>query len=154
MDTALACRPPDACSQGGNLGVWARFCSRAKPSRRHGNPIMQKGRTSPQGLRRKKEARHALTTIKGIVIPVEWDEDGNALSIIISSPGEQDYFVERDAKGKELLRHLRQEIEVSGIVRMGIKGRNTIRVRSYRLKRAGNWQGGGGLQEAADVPSP
>jgi hypothetical protein len=35
--------------------------------------------------------------------------------------------------GKELLRLIRQEIEVTGIVQQRKRGRNTIAVRTYRL---------------------
>jgi len=42
-----------------------------------------------------------LTTIRGIVIPVDWDENGNVLAAAISSPDEQVYFIELDKKGKK-----------------------------------------------------
>lgn len=80
-----------------------------------------------------------LTTVRGIVIPVDWDEDGNVLAAAISSPDEQVYFIELDKKGKKMLELIRWEIEVSGVVRKIVKGRNTITVRSYRLKTGGDW---------------
>jgi hypothetical protein len=79
-----------------------------------------------------------LITITGIVIPVDWDEEGNALAAAISSPDEQEYFIKQDAKGKELVGLMRQEIEVSGVVRKGIKGRKTVTVKNYRLKTGGD----------------
>ena len=80
-----------------------------------------------------------LTTIRGIVIPVDWDEDGNVLATAISSQDEHQYFVELDKKGKKMLGLIRRGIEVSGVVRKIIKGRKTITVKSYRLKTGDDW---------------
>lgn len=87
---------------------------------------------------KKKEVGDELTTIRGIVIPVEWDGQGNALATTISSSGEQEYLVEQDRKGKELLRVIRKEVEVSGILGKTVKGRTTITVSSYELIRSGD----------------
>jgi hypothetical protein len=77
------------------------------------------------------------TTIRGIVIPVDWDKEGNALAVAISGSDDEEYVIERNEQGKELLGLIRQEIEVSGVVRKAIKGRKTIVVKSYRLKTGG-----------------
>lgn len=83
---------------------------------------------------RKRAIRHVSTTVRGIVIPVEWDEDGNVLGIVVSTPGENDYLIEQDSKGRELLSHMRQEVEIIGVVK-GTKGDQTITVITYELKR-------------------
>jgi hypothetical protein len=80
-----------------------------------------------------------LTTIRGIVIPVDWDEDGNVLATAISSQDEHEYFVELDKKGEKMLGLIRRGIEVRGVVRKIIKGRKTITVKSYRLKTRDDW---------------
>lgn len=79
-----------------------------------------------------------LTTVRGIVIPVEWDEEGNALAAAISGSDEQEYVIEQDEKGKELLKFIRHEIEVDGVFRKAIKGRKTVTVKSYKLKIDGD----------------
>jgi hypothetical protein len=89
-------------------------------------------------VRKKREGGDNLTAIRGIVIPAEWDDEGNTLATCIASPGEQEYLVEQDAMGKELLRLIRQEIEVTGIVQQRKRGRNTIAVRTYRLTGLGD----------------
>ena len=86
-----------------------------------------------------KEIVDKLTTVRGIVIPVEWDGEGNALAVAILSPDEQEYVIEQDKKGKKLIGLIRQEVEVSGVVIKVIKGSKTITVKSYRLKTDGNW---------------
>jgi len=88
---------------------------------------------------KKGRAVDKLTTVRGIVIPVEWDEEGIALAAVISGLDEQEYVIEQDEKGKELLEFIRHEIEVDGVVRKAIKGRKTITVKSYRLKTDDNW---------------
>ena len=92
-----------------------------------------------KGVKRKRGTVDKLTTVRGIVIPVEWDGEGNALAVAILSPDEQEYVIEQDKKGKELIGLIRQEVEVSGVVRKVIKGSKTITVKSYRLKTDGNW---------------
>ena len=90
--------------------------------------------------KKKKGTGDELTTVRGIVIPVDWDENGNALAVAISSPDEQVYFIELDKKGEKILELIRREIEVSGVVRKIVKDRNTITVRNCRLKTRGDWQ--------------
>jgi len=90
-----------------------------------------------KGVKEDNGIDNELITITGIVIPVDWDEEGNALAAAISSPDEQEYFIKQDAKGKELVGLMRQEIEASGVVRKGIKGRKTVTVKNYRLKTGG-----------------
>lgn len=99
---------------------------------------MMKTRTFKKEVSKKRVEGDDLTAIRGIVIPAEWDDEGNALATCIASPGEQEYLVEQDAMGKELLALIRQEIEVTGIVQQRKRGRNTIAVRTYRLTGLGN----------------
>ena len=75
-----------------------------------------------------------LITIRGIVIPVEWGEEGNALAVSISGAGEEEHFVEQDDEGKKLLELMQQEVEVSGTVREATQGHRVITVRSHGLK--------------------
>jgi hypothetical protein len=74
-------------------------------------------------------------TVRGIVIPADWDDAGNILSIAISGRGEKQYVVELDSVGKELKRFLRQEVEVVGVVGKGTKGWGRITIKAYELVR-------------------
>lgn len=93
-------------------------------------------------MKNKNGTDDELTTVRGIVIPVDWDDDGNALAVAILGPGEEEHFVEQDEKGKELLELIRQEIEVSGVVRETIQDHKIehkiIAVKSYWLKTGGD----------------
>jgi hypothetical protein len=75
-------------------------------------------------------------TVRGILIPADWDEAGNVLAVAVSAPGEKQYIVEQDSLGKELKRFMRQEIQVIGVVRKGRKGWNRIAVKAYELVKA------------------
>ncbi len=99
--------------------------------------------SSRKEVKKKERTGYELTTVRGIVIPVDWDDEGNALAAAISSPDEQEYLIKQDAKGKELVGLMRQEIEVRGVVKKGIKGRKTVTVRNYRLKTGGDPKGMG-----------
>ena len=68
---------------------------------------------------KKGKADVNLITIRGIVIPVDWDEKGKVVGVAISTFDEDEYVVERGEKGAELKRFIRQEVEISGILKRG-----------------------------------
>ena len=76
-----------------------------------------------------------LITIRGIVIPVDWDEKGSVVAIAISTPNEDEYLVDKDHKGKELLHLIQEEVEVSGVTRKD-KDKKILTVQKYILKKA------------------
>ncbi len=72
--------------------------------------------------------------IRGLIIPVAWDEKGNVLTVAVSTFDEDEYIVDRDKKGNQLIGLLREEVKVSGEI--GIKdGVKTIKVRSCVLNK-------------------
>jgi len=73
--------------------------------------------------------------IKGIVIPVEWDAEGNAIKTAISAVNEEEYLIEDDKNSGQFLGLIRQEVDVRGMVREEA-GRRIITVeRCQRLKQ-------------------
>jgi hypothetical protein len=108
-----------------------------QPNPRHSELGMK--RRAPEGeVEKKRVMGGRLTTVGGIVIPIAWDDEGNPLSVAISSPDEKEYLVEQDAKGEELLLLIRQEIVASGVVGKVVRGRKTLAVRSFGLKSGGD----------------
>ena len=73
------------------------------------------------------------TIIQGLIIPVDWDERGNVIAIAISTFDEDEYLIDMDEMGKELMGHLREEIEIGGqyLVKSGKK---MIRVEGYEVR--------------------
>jgi hypothetical protein len=64
----------------------------------------------------KKKAYTRLTKVKGIVVPVAWDEDGKEVAFAISTYEEEHYRITKDDKGKKLEALIREEVEVIGEV--------------------------------------
>ena len=83
-----------------------------------------------EGMRQKRH--NNPVTIKGIVIPFDWDEKGNVVAIALSTKDEEEYLIEDKEKGEELERYLREEVEVTGVVSCE-KDTKMIRVTNYRM---------------------
>ena len=86
-----------------------------------------------EGGDEKRKAGNNLVTIRGIVIPADWDEKGNVVAVAISTYDEVEYLIENHEKEKELKAVIQEEVEVSGILKEG-KNRLIITVKKYRLK--------------------
>ncbi len=55
--------------------------------------------------------------IRGILIPVAWDEEGNVRKVAVFAPHEEEYSVEENREVDGIRSLLHQEIEVTGRVR-------------------------------------
>jgi hypothetical protein len=75
------------------------------------NMVQKKRLVDVQG-----EMNNHLTTIRGLVIPVEWDEDGNIRNLAISTYDEDEYWIEMDQRIKQLMSIVRKKVEVTGLV--------------------------------------
>jgi len=69
-------------------------------------------------------------TIFGIIEEIENDDD--SIGLIIETD-EEDYIVEMDKKGKELLDEIDINIEATGVVTKGEDGVNHITISSFEL---------------------
>jgi hypothetical protein len=74
-----------------------------------------------------------LTTIRGLVIPVDWDAKGNITAAAISTPFEEEYLLEHNARGEELLAFVRERVKVSGLIRKDELGNKVISVTKYEI---------------------
>jgi hypothetical protein len=73
-------------------------------------------------------------TIKGLVIPVDWDEKGRVIAAAISTCDEDEYLIEKIYKGEELLGLLRREVEVRCVVRER-ENKKKVRVQEYSISK-------------------
>jgi hypothetical protein len=80
-----------------------------------------------------KTRKTAERKIRGIIIPVEWDDDGNVISTTIHTDNEEEYLIDQNKKGEELLAFIHHKVEVTGKLREGAYGNAIINVRRYRL---------------------
>ena len=53
-------------------------------------------------------------TLKGIIIPVDWDNQGNVVALAISTNKEEEYLICNDNKGKRLFNFIQDLVEVRG----------------------------------------
>ncbi len=75
----------------------------------------------------------SLTTVRGLVIPVDWDDKGNVTATAISTHLEEEFLVDQDAWGEALLAFLRQRVKVSGSVALKKDGKKVITVKKYEV---------------------
>jgi hypothetical protein len=95
--------------------------------------------TLPKDMKSDSETADELISIRGILIAVDWDENGNTLAAAVFDRDEEEYLVHLDAKGKELLGFIRREVGIIGVVRKTTKGRKTITVKSYVVTMNSDW---------------
>jgi hypothetical protein len=74
-----------------------------------------------------------LVTVRGLVIPVSWDGEGNPCSTSIQSPGEIEYIVQQDQEGNKLLQLAGQEVEITGFLTKSMKDKKQISVTRCKL---------------------
>jgi hypothetical protein len=79
-----------------------------------------------------KKARN--TTLTGIVIPVDWNDDREVIAVALATADEREYQIGGNRKGKELLAYLQRQLEVTGLLSKDDKGRPVISVRRYIVK--------------------
>lgn len=79
-------------------------------------------------MKRKKGRKRTIT---GIVVPEDWDEKGNVMRVAIKTLDSQEYVVEYNKKGKELLAFVDNKVRVGGTVRERLDGDIIISVNSY-----------------------
>jgi hypothetical protein len=87
--------------------------------------------TNDKEVRRPRKAYTKLTTLRGLVIPVAWDEKGNVTDLAVSTDNEEEYLIERSGKGEDLFHFVREEVEVKGILKTD-DNRKVINVRTYK----------------------
>lgn len=76
---------------------------------------------------------NGLTTIRGLIIPVDWDDRGNIVAAAVSTYFEEEYFIDQNPWGEELLAFVRQRVKASGIVKMDKNGKRIITVKKYEI---------------------
>ena len=82
----------------------------------------------------KRRAGMNSVFLEGIVIPTNWDEKGNIKDAALFTFHEDEYLIDQDEKGGELLAFIRQQVKVSGEVsKQG--GKRIIKVKEYELEK-------------------
>lgn len=74
-------------------------------------------------------AKPKVQNITGLVVPSEWNDSGEPTEIKICTPGEVDYVIIEDKKGKRLYKFLHQFVKVSGVIKLK-QPKNEIEIKS------------------------
>ena len=74
-----------------------------------------------------------VTTLRGLVLPVDWDEKGNIRSLAVSTNSEEEYLVDENPLADELLAFTRLRVKVRGSVREDENGKKIITVEKYEV---------------------
>ncbi|MEW6666204.1 MAG: hypothetical protein AB1512_13425 [Thermodesulfobacteriota bacterium] len=72
-----------------------------------------------------------VVTVRGLILPVEWDEHDNVVAVVIETADEESFIVETDKKGRELLQFIHHEVEATGTTREAEYGNVYIKVKTY-----------------------
>jgi hypothetical protein len=62
-----------------------------------------------------------------------WDKDGSVKRISLNTPSEHEYMIDYSGKGKELLDHLQEMIEIEGKVIQRMGGTLYIKVNKFNV---------------------
>jgi hypothetical protein len=80
-----------------------------------------------------KNKKSEQSKLQGIVLPNQWDDNGNVKRIALNTHDEKEYIIESSGQGKELLNHLQEMIEIEGKVLQRLGGSLYVRVSSYNV---------------------
>jgi hypothetical protein len=76
----------------------------------------------------------AMIKAKGIIVPVDWNEDGVAVSFALSTFDEDEYLLDSGLSREEMMALIREEVEISGELRIE-DGKKTITVSRITAKK-------------------
>lgn len=90
-----------------------------------------------------------MVRLEGVVIPAEWDATGNVIGAALSAWDEIDYRVENDDMGLQLLKHLHEEVEISGEIK-GEQNAKRVKVNDFMRRRRNQreWREGNQKKES------
>ncbi len=72
-------------------------------------------------------------TFTGVIIPAEWDADGNPLSFALAAYDEQEYLIDSAAgAGREVAALGRQKVRITGSLGPFVANRRMITVTAYQ----------------------
>ena len=77
-----------------------------------------------------------VTMIQGILVPMDWDSEGNPIKAAVFSDKEEEYHINNRRKVRQLAGLMKQKVEVMAVVRMEA-GRKVITVRTCKQTSLG-----------------
>jgi hypothetical protein len=81
------------------------------------------------------QANGVMVYLRGIIVPVKWDENGNAAGFGIETFDEDFYLIDGSYEVGRLKQLMREEVELGGDIHL-ISGKKIINVRDIRILNA------------------
>lgn len=72
-------------------------------------------------------------TVRGTIFPAKWDENRNVVNIVIDTTDEDEYLIDQNKNGRELLGFINRKVEITGTVRETDDNEFIFNVRTYTL---------------------
>jgi len=74
-----------------------------------------------------------MITVKGILTVLDWDDEGNALDLGLSSFHEEEYVIDTSSLSSlDLKEHIREVVEVTGTLGGEKKGKKVIQLQDIK----------------------
>ena len=80
-----------------------------------------------------KKRSTAFIKAMGVVTSAKWDENDNIIGVSIQTLDEEEYIVEFNKIGRELITCLHKRVEASGSVRERMDGKQILKIISYKM---------------------
>jgi len=81
----------------------------------------------------KESGKPQQVTITGIITPVEWDEDDCVIAVALSTSDEEEYLIDNNDLGEELLEFTSQNVRITGVLEEDEYGDRKIIVKKYKV---------------------
>jgi len=79
----------------------------------------------------RSKSLNKIVTVRGIIIPAAWDEDGRVTALGLSSKDEKHYLLENDSIQEKLHDCLQKEVEICGVLK-GEGDQKTLILKGFR----------------------
>jgi hypothetical protein len=83
--------------------------------------------------KRLKKKSTAVIKAMGVITPAQWDENDNIIGVSIQTLDEEEYIVEVNKIGQELITCLHKRVEACGSVRERLDGKRILKIKSYKM---------------------
>ena len=78
----------------------------------------------------KKKQNEKIQTVKGVIIPSEWDNSGDFTKVSLSAIDDEEYLIENGEKFIELIN---QCISATGVIKRDKRSSKTIHIKKYSV---------------------
>ena len=81
-------------------------------------------------MNKKRGRKRAIT---GVVTPIDWNDSYGVLRVLIKTLDREEYVVEPNKQGKQMLSMVDRTVRVRGTVRQRLNGDFTVSVDNYKV---------------------